>query len=535
MVEDRNHAVAFAEDMNRWLIESETQLDKTFQELAGLYEISRIFSTMGDLATKATAALEKVAVMSRADWVTLRMPKEDETGLHLVASAGPAVAESAPVAVFTGTMTMSSAAFTEGRRIVIYDYPAAPHANQVLVDLGMRSMVILPVKARDRAVGLVTVVSQKQRHFTKELVDLVTAVVEGLGGLIENSMLHEESEKANLEQRRLVEEKSAMAEISRIINLSPDIDDIYETFAVELAKLVAFDSVLVTLADLEEQTMTITYTSGPPIPERSAGAKFTLADTYTWAVMNQPVGLVLDYSQSDSPTPYQSLAPYLDAGFCSFLGVKLVHHDQTMGILNLVSARPGAYSERELEIAARAAHQIAGAIANARLYAQQRESEAEIRDLAKFPSEDPNPVARISSEGSIIYANDAAARILGSHSLNAGQHTLETWRGSATRVLAGGSANEVEISYGARTFPYSVVPVADAGYVNIYGRDITTAKEADRLKDEFISVASHELRTPVTSIKGFLELLEDEETGPVTADQRRFLDAVGRNTRRLEM
>jgi transcriptional regulator with GAF, ATPase, and Fis domain len=193
VVEDRNHAVAFAEDMNRWLIESESQLDKTFQELAGLYEISRIFSTMGDLATKATAALEKVAVMSRADWVTLRMPKGDETGLHLVASAGPAVAESAPVAVFTGAMTMSSAAFTEGRRIVIDDYPAAPHANQVLVDLGMRSMVILPVKARDRTVGLVTVVSQKNRHFTKELVDLVTVVVKGLGGLIENSMLHEES------------------------------------------------------------------------------------------------------------------------------------------------------------------------------------------------------------------------------------------------------------------------------------------------------------------------------------------------------
>ena len=66
------------------------------------------------------------------------------------------------------------------------------------------------------------------------------------------------------------------------------------------------------------------------------------------------------------------------------------------------------------------------------------------------------------------------------------------------------------------------------------GRDITERREIDRMKDEFISVASHELRTPVTSIKGFVELLVDEQTGPLNQEQRRFLEAVNRNTVRLE-
>lgn len=166
---------------------------------------------------------------------------------------------------------------------------------------------------------------------------------------------------------------------------------------------------------------------------------------------------------------------------------------------------------------------------------ERQRAKEENENLAKFPSEDPNPVVRISAEGTILYANDAATKILESRGLKVGQPTLEYWQGLVKETLAGGSSKEVEIDYGSRVISYSIVPVSEAGYVNIYGRDITASKEVERLRDEFISVASHELRTPVTSIKGFLELLEDEQSGPMTPDQKQFLDAVNRNTRRLEM
>ena len=78
------------------------------QELAGLYVISRIFSAAGDFESKATQALEILAVLAAADWVTLRLPKKEEPGLHLVAASGPAVAEQEPVQVFTEAMTSNS-------------------------------------------------------------------------------------------------------------------------------------------------------------------------------------------------------------------------------------------------------------------------------------------------------------------------------------------------------------------------------------------------------------------------------------------
>lgn len=58
-------------------------------------------------------------------------------------------------------------------------------------------------------------------------------------------------------------------------------------------------------------------------------------------------------------------------------------------------------------------------------------------------------------------------------------------------------------------------------------------READRLKSELLSIVSHDLRTPLTSVIGYLELLGDEEAGPLSAEQQSYLAAVRRGADRL--
>jgi PAS domain S-box-containing protein len=55
-------------------------------------------------------------------------------------------------------------------------------------------------------------------------------------------------------------------------------------------------------------------------------------------------------------------------------------------------------------------------------------------------------------------------------------------------------------------------------------------READRLKDSFVALVSHEVRTPLTSISGYLELLGEQE---LSAEQRMYTDIIGRNSERL--
>jgi len=59
------------------------------------------------------------------------------------------------------------------------------------------------------------------------------------------------------------------------------------------------------------------------------------------------------------------------------------------------------------------------------------------------------------------------------------------------------------------------------------------SKILEKSKDQFLSIASHELRTPMTVINGFTEFLLSEKFGPINIKQKKFLEIISRNTTEL--
>lgn len=64
-----------------------------------------------------------------------------------------------------------------------------------------------------------------------------------------------------------------------------------------------------------------------------------------------------------------------------------------------------------------------------------------------------------------------------------------------------------------------------AGNVTVI-QDVTHQKEMEQLKNDFFSMVTHELKTPLTAIEGYSRLLLKGRPGPLTDDQRRFLESL---------
>lgn len=64
-------------------------------------------------------------------------------------------------------------------------------------------------------------------------------------------------------------------------------------------------------------------------------------------------------------------------------------------------------------------------------------------------------------------------------------------------------------------------------------RDITKEKEMDRAKSEFVLLASHQLRTPLSSLNWYIEMVLEEEVGKLTPDQKKYLEKISHSSRRM--
>ncbi|NRB18186.1 MAG: PAS-domain containing protein [Rhodobacteraceae bacterium] len=103
----------------------------------------------------------------------------------------------------------------------------------------------------------------------------------------------------------------------------------------------------------------------------------------------------------------------------------------------------------------------------------------ELAELARFPSESLNPVLKVMPDGTVVYANDAAIAVNGLLKGRKQSSLASDLTGVCAKASDTAEVQESEFESGDRVFAFSIEPVADEIYINIYGHDITERRRAE--------------------------------------------------------
>jgi PAS domain S-box-containing protein len=116
---------------------------------------------------------------------------------------------------------------------------------------------------------------------------------------------------------------------------------------------------------------------------------------------------------------------------------------------------------------------------------ERKRAEGAIHDLARFPTENPNPVMRIDRGGILLYANKAALVQLADWKLELGNQVPRVLNDPFQEVFKTGTINTVELTCGGCIFSIAIGPTPEGNDVNIYGVDITERKQAESKLKEY--------------------------------------------------
>lgn len=243
----------------------------------------------------------------------------------------------------------------------------------------------------------------------------------------------------------------------------------------------------------------------------------------------------------------EELSVARQVGMTSAMSVPLVARGKTTGVVTFVSTEASRkYDERDLALAEEVGRRAGIALDNARLYREAAQARDQLEIILQGVADG---IAVYTDDNRIVYANEAAAQLIGFASVSSliaasadtilAQFTLSDEQGHMLgpsdlphrRVLSGEKEAQATIGYTPqgssepnRWVHVSSRPIYDERGTLVFAvtiiHDLTARVLDERRKDEFISMASHELKTPVTSLKGFTNVLQRRMAKPGQGDEQ---------------
>ncbi len=426
--------------------------------------------------------------------------------------------------------------------LVINDVSLDPRFKRLgRVPIG--SIMCVPLIDDDRFIGTLTATSQESHAFDTKKARMMIIFAEQAVLAITNAR---NAELAHRQANQL----EMLMHLSRGITTRHEPDALYRTLLVDVQRLVPCD--LATLYLYQESTQELYPTAQLYGADTSLDDEQEIyaAEVKTNDLEQEKVHLydaqsviawagVHRHPMIRTPSHETRTDPGSDDDMAE-LSAPLVSKHVLYGVLSLKRVQP--FSSEELRVVRNLGNMAAAALENVELFHRVRTDQEQLRAILASSSDG---IALLSEQNCFIEANAAFARIFGIDA--------ERIVGMECMELLGYESEDLEQIPSAEFYkihnalqqqtemPYTEIDLTIQGVARSVGlsftcvstknkplclmmaRDVTAIRDATRMKANFISMITHELRSPLNAINGYLDLALSGVAGEINEQLREFL------------
>jgi CheY-like chemotaxis protein/signal transduction histidine kinase len=319
--------------------------------------------------------------------------------------------------------------------------------------------------------------------------------------------------------RRRVKELSVLPEIGKDLSARLDMDELIEiilrrsveTLGAMLGHMIVFNPG----GPLHKQYRLSTSTS--PVIQ----VELPSVDVLLQQVKETSQGMIVNDSTDDPRWLTASGNPA-----CSVIIVPLFGRMDVIGLIVLFHEKIGYFNSEHQLLLQAIASQAAIAVENVNLYAKVSQ---ERQRMAAIYQSTMDAILTFDVNKSLAMFNQAGENLIGKDQIKLG---LPLTRGCGCDELLDllddtcslKMPQTKEITWpDKRVFTAMITPIENDGYVAML-HDVTHFKELERAKDDFISTVSHDLKTPISVIGGYIELLS--QVGSLNEKQVEYIHYI---------
>ena len=325
-----------------------------------------------------------------------------------------------------------------------------------------------------------------------------------------------------------IKELSLLKRIGDIISSSFDIELVCRNLAQSIIEETSAENCSLMLMDPDGQQLILKVACGNPDKKiaffddlKEANVIFTLGEGVAGKVALEGKAILIDDVKSDERFDHtkKSALP-----IASLLCCPLVMQNQVMGVINMSSSRPRAFSQNDLRIISMFSAFVSSIFNNAVAYHELKKSEGELRKKSQELSDSNKKLERAHKKLTSIQEHlelEIEERVEAEKALQNSCDEIEL------RVKEGTAELE-------RSNERLRKEIQDREQMEGALRGAKErAEAADKAKSEFLANMNHEFRTPMNHIIGFTELVCDKHFGDLNETQEEYLNDVLKSSKHL--